>query len=103
LLAANYPLNEDDMNTSFLPIALEPFRDKLFGLTIEPLRLHQIRRERRSDSRYASLEQCQFEVSKALQIYQRANIPFVDTSSASIEEIATTILHRTGLQRRRQG
>ena len=103
LLAANYPLTEDDMSTSYLPIALEPFRSKLFGLTIDPMRLHQIRQERRSESRYASFPQCQFEVRKAEQIYQRENIPFLDTSSASIEEIATTILHKTGLQRRRHG
>ena len=103
LLAANYPLDEDDMHTTILPVALEPYRKKLFGLTIDPLRLHQIRQERRSESRYASFEQCQYEVSKAQQIYVKSNIPFVDTSSASIEEIATTILHKTGLQRRRQG
>ena len=103
LLAANYPLNEDDMDTSYLPVALEPYRNKLFGLSIDPMRLHQIRQERRSDSRYASLQQCQFEVDKVLQIYRREKIPFVDTSSASIEEIATTILHKTGLQRRRHG
>jgi len=103
LLAANYPLDEDDMQTSYLPVTLEPFRDKLFGLSIDPLRLHQIRQERRSESRYASFQQCQFEVQKAEQIFRRENIPYVDTSSASIEEIATTILHRTGLKRRRHG
>jgi regulator of PEP synthase PpsR (kinase-PPPase family) len=103
LLAANYPLTEDDMNISYLPVTLEPYRNKLFGLSIDPVRLHQIRQERRSESRYASLQQCRFEVEKAEQIYQRENISFVDTSSVSIEEIATTILHKTGLQRRRHG
>jgi len=103
LLAANYPLTDDDMNNSYLPVALEPYRNKLFGLSIEPMRLHQIRQERRSESRYASFNQCQFEVEKVEQIYRRENIPFIDTSSASIEEIATTILHRTGLKRRRHG
>jgi len=103
LLAANYPLDEDDMNTSFLPVAVEPYRSKLFGLSIDPTRLHQIRQERRSDSRYASIQQCRFEVEKAEQIFRRENIPFIDTSSASIEEIATTILHQTGLKRRRLG
>jgi hypothetical protein len=84
-------------------VALDPYRNKLFGLTIDPVRLQQIRQERRSDSRYASAQQCQFEVKKVEQIYRRENIPFIDTSSASIEEIATTILHKTGLQRRRHG
>ena len=103
LLAANYPLTEDDLSTSYLPVTLEPYRNKLFGLSIDPMRLQQIRQERRSDSRYASLQQCQFEVAKVEQIYRRENIPFIDTSSVSIEEIATTILHKTGLQRRRHG
>ncbi|MGD8594037.1 MAG: pyruvate, water dikinase regulatory protein [Gammaproteobacteria bacterium] len=103
LLAANFPLTEDDLSTSYLPVALDPYRNKLFGLTIDPVRLQQIRQERRSDSRYASAQQCQFEVKKVEQIYRRENIPFIDTSSASIEEIATTILHKTGLQRRRHG
>lgn len=103
LLAANYPLNEDDMDTTYLPVALEPYRKKLFGLSIDPTRLHQIRQERRSDSRYASLPQCQFEVEKAEKIFRRENIPFINTSSASIEEIATTILHQAGLTRRRHG
>jgi hypothetical protein len=91
------------MDTSYLPVALEPFRKKLFGLSIDPMRLHQIRQERRSDSRYASLSQCQFEVEKAEKIFRRESIPFINTSSASIEEIATTILHQAGLTRRRHG
>jgi len=103
LFAANYPITEDDMNSSFLPVSLEPFRNKLFGLSIDPMRLHQIRQERRSNSRYASLQQCEYEVSKVNEIYRRENIPFIDTSSASIEEIATTVLHKTGLTRYRRG
>jgi regulator of PEP synthase PpsR (kinase-PPPase family) len=103
LFSANYPITEDDMSSSYLPVTLEPFREKLFGLSIDPMRLHQIRQERRSHSRYASLEQCEFEVQKVNEIYRREKIPFIDTSSASIEEIATTIIHKTGLNRYRQG
>lgn len=103
ILAANYPLTEDDMNSSYLPDALEPYRNKLFGLTIDAVRLSQIRQERRSESRYSSSQQCEFEVRGVENIYRREKIPFIDTSSASIEEIATTIIHKTGLQRRRLG
>ena len=100
LTTANYPLTEEDLTVTRLPDILEPYRDKLFGLTINPQRLHQIRNERMSASRYASLEQCTFEVSCVENIYQREHIPFLNTSSMSIEEIATTILHRAGLERR---
>jgi regulator of PEP synthase PpsR (kinase-PPPase family) len=103
LYAANYPITEDDMNSAFLPVVLEPYRKKLFGLSIDPMRLQQIRQERRSNSRYASLPQCEFEVKKVNEIFRREHIPFIDTSSASIEEIATFILHKTGLARRRHG
>ncbi len=57
--AANYPLADEDLDSGELPSVLAPHRDKLFGLTIRPDRLQQIRRERRPDSRYASLQQVQ--------------------------------------------
>ena len=100
ITTANYPLTEEDLTVTRLPEILVPYRDKLFGLTIDPQRLHQIRNERLSASRYASLEQCTFEVSSVENIYQRERIPFLNTSSMSIEEIATSILHRAGLERR---
>ncbi|ACL74006.1 conserved hypothetical protein [Thioalkalivibrio sulfidiphilus HL-EbGr7] len=56
--AANYPLTEDDFETGDLPGLLVPYRNKLFGLTVDPERLQQIRSERRPNSRYASAEQC---------------------------------------------
>ena len=52
-LAANYPLTEDDLEGKQLPAVVEPAK-QLFGLTIEPARLQQIRKERRPGSRYAS-------------------------------------------------
>ncbi len=100
ILAANYPLTESDLDTSSLPKTLVPYRDKLFGLTIDPGRLKQIRTERLPNSAYASAEKCRFEVQAAKAIYQREHIPFLDTSAVSIEEIATTILQQAGLQRR---
>lgn len=100
LLAANYPLTEDDFADQQLPKVLQPYRDKLFGLTIDPGRLKQIRTERRPDSKYAELRQCQREVQSSEAMYRRERIPYVDTSSMSIEEIGSTILHRTGRERR---
>lgn len=96
--AANYPLVEEDFDTKDLPLALKPLRNKLFGLTISPQRLHQIRVERSPDSRYASLENCRKEIRQAENLMKQFNIPQLDTTSMSVEEIATTIVHQTGLR-----
>jgi regulator of PEP synthase PpsR (kinase-PPPase family) len=96
---ANFPLTPDDFVERRLPDSILPFRDKLFGLTIHPDRLREIREERRPGSRYASLENCRFEVREAESMMESERIPVVDTTTKSIEEIATTILHRTGLRR----
>jgi regulator of PEP synthase PpsR (kinase-PPPase family) len=96
--AANYPLVEEDFDANELPAALKPLRDKLYGLTISPERLHQIRAERSPDSRYASVENCRKEVRQAENLMGQFNIPLLDTTSMSVEEIATTIVHLTGLR-----
>ncbi|MBR9805208.1 pyruvate, phosphate dikinase/phosphoenolpyruvate synthase regulator, partial [bacterium] len=59
IFPANYPLTDDDLDSDALPAALKAHKDKLFGLTIHPERLTAIRHERRANSRYASLRQCQ--------------------------------------------
>lgn len=100
VFAANYPLSEDELETGNLPKAIEPFRSKLYGLTISPDRLQQIRRERRPVGRYSSAEQVRFELRGAEGLFRRYQIPFVDTTSFSIEEIASTILSGTGIERR---
>jgi len=103
ILAANYPLTDDDFGKPGLPTPLRPFRAKLYGLTIRPERLREIRQERRPDSRYASLAQCESEVRAAAALMRAENIEMIDTSTMSVEEIVTTILHRTKLQRRLYG
>ncbi len=92
---ANYPLIPDDFERRELPPALAPFRKKLFGLTIAPERLSEIRHERRPQSRYASLENCRMEVGEAEAMMRRAGIRWLSTTTKSIEEIATTILQDT--------
>jgi regulator of PEP synthase PpsR (kinase-PPPase family) len=98
--AANYPLVDDDLESRRLPEVVAPFREKLFGLTIEPERLHQIREERRPDSRYASVAQCTYELRAAEQQFERFGIPYLDTTDCSIEEIASRVLERKKLSRR---
>ncbi|MEI8325262.1 MAG: pyruvate, water dikinase regulatory protein [Betaproteobacteria bacterium] len=95
LKVANYPLIPDDFERRELPPALNPFRKKLFGLTIAPERLSEIRHERRPQSRYASLENCRMEVGEAEAMMRRAGIRWLSTTTKSIEEIATTILQET--------
>jgi [pyruvate, water dikinase]-phosphate phosphotransferase / [pyruvate, water dikinase] kinase len=99
ILAGNFPLTPDDFVDKRLPGSLRNHRDKLFGLTIDPQRLQQIREARRPGSKYASLANCQYEVREAQLLMQNEGVNTVDTSAKSIEEIATTIMHRTGLQR----
>ncbi len=100
IFAANFPLTEDELESSGLPGALRAHQRKLFGLTIKPDRLQQIRNERRPDSRYASPQQVQFEVRAAEALFDRSGVPYLDTTECSIEEISSRILDRTGLERR---
>ena len=92
LKAANYPLIPEDFERRQLPPALVPFRSKIFGLTISPDRLAEIRAERRPNSKYASIENCRAEVAEAEAMMRRAGIRWLSTTTKSIEEIATTIL-----------
>ena len=98
--AANFPLTEDELESGSLPPTLRPYQRKLFGLTIKPERLQQIRNERRPDSRYSSPQQVQYEMRAAEALFARLGIPFLETTECSIEEISSRILDRTGLERR---
>lgn len=91
LKASNYPLIPDDFERRQLPPALVPFKSKLFGLTIQPQRLSEIRQERRAHSRYASIENCRYEINEAEGMMRRAGIRTLSTTTKSIEEIATLI------------
>ena len=98
--AANYPLDEEQLESAQLPKALVPYASKLYGLTIEADRLQQIRNERRPNSRYASPQQINFELRAAEAIYKKHGISFVNTTQCSIEEIASIILNEKSLTRR---
>ena len=100
VFAANYPFTEDDFDSKQLPASVRGHTRKLFGLTIGPMRLQQIRNERRPGSRYASIAQCEFEVRSAENLFHRHGIPSIDTTECSIEEIASRIIDRMGIERR---
>jgi regulator of PEP synthase PpsR (kinase-PPPase family) len=100
MYAANYPLTEEDLVTLELPKCLLKYKNKLFGLLIDAQRLTQIRQERKPNSRYASLDQCTKEIQQAEKIYHREKIPYLSTTTRSIEEIATEILTLSGTKKR---
>ncbi len=97
--AANYPLTEEDLERFDLPERLKPYRDRLFGLTIDAQRLAQIREQRRASSRYATLKQCRWELEQAERLMRHESIPTLNTTHTSIEEIASKIFERFGIER----
>ena len=97
--AANYPLTDQDLESDRLPARLRPYRRKIFGLTIDPERLQQIRQERRPNSTYAKLETCISEVAAAERMFQAERIPTLSTTHTSIEEISSKVMSTLGLQR----
>ena len=99
LKAANYPLIPEDFERRQLPPTLVPHKKKIFGLTIAPERLSEIRSERRPGSRYASIENCRMEISEAEAMMRRSGIRWLSTTTKSIEEIATTILQEVRPER----
>ena len=100
IFAANYPLTEDDLETGRLPEVLVEHKAKLYGLTIRPDRLQQIRHERRPDSDYSSARQVAYEVRLAEALFTRYGVPFLDTPDCSIEELGSRIMHKTKIERR---
>ncbi|EWT02696.1 PEP synthetase regulatory protein [Intrasporangium oryzae NRRL B-24470] len=89
---ANYPLVEEDFDSSELPRPVRPYAAKCFGLLSTAARLSQVRGERRPGSRYASLAQCSYELRRAEAMYRSHGIPVVNSSAMSVEEIAAVIM-----------
>jgi regulator of PEP synthase PpsR (kinase-PPPase family) len=75
-----------------MPACLPAYKHKLFGLSILPERLSEIRNERRPGSKYASLENCRYEVNEAEALMRKEGIRWLSSTAKSIEEISTTIL-----------
>lgn len=98
--AANYPLTPDDLESTDLPRMVKPYKNKLFGLTIEANRLHDIRQERRPDSTYSALQTCRNEIAEAQAMFRRHQIPFTNTTHKSVEELAVSIMQECKLKRK---
>ena len=98
--AANYPLTPDDLDKPDLPPMVKQYRNKIYGLTIKPERLADIREERRPNSNYASISTCKQEVADAQAMFRRFDIPHTNTTHKSVEELAACIIQACGLKRR---
>jgi len=97
--AANYPLIPEDFARGELPAALRAHKPKLYGLTIAPERLQEIRRERRPGSQYADPVNCRYEIEQAETLMKREGIRWINSTAKSIEEIAATILRELRIDR----
>ena len=91
-LVENYPLVDEDFASAELPRPVQALRERCFGLTTTPARLSQVRHERRPNSRYASLEQCSYELRQAEAMYRNHRLPVINSSTKSVEEMSTVIL-----------
>ncbi|MGX1701213.1 pyruvate, water dikinase regulatory protein [Microbacterium sp. NPDC055357] len=98
LLVANYPITDDDYPTEGLPRTVAPYAERCFGLTTTPLRLSQVRHERRPGSHYASLEQCTLELRRAEDLYRRNRVPFLNSATKSVEEMSAVIMQTMRLR-----
>ncbi|XKF89389.1 pyruvate, phosphate dikinase/phosphoenolpyruvate synthase regulator [Microbacterium lacus] len=98
LLVANYPLTDDDFPTDGLPGSVNRHAAKCFGLTTNPLRLSQVRHERRPNSVYSSLAQCTLELRRAEDLYRRNRVPFLNSSTKSVEEMSAVIMQSMRLR-----
>ena len=100
--AANYPITEDDFAAVGLPRVLKEHKKKLFGLTIDAQRLHEIRTGRMAASKYASPRQCRYEIEEVESLYRQERIPFLNSTKLSVEEISTKVMAEMQLVRHRQ-
>jgi len=98
LLVANYPLTDDDFPSDGLPRTVARYGPKCFGLTTTPLRLSQVRHERRPNSTYSSLAQCTLELRRAEDLYRRNRVPFLNSSTKSVEEMSAVIMQSMRLR-----
>ncbi|MBK1702139.1 pyruvate, water dikinase regulatory protein [Thiococcus pfennigii] len=92
LCSANYPITEEDFERGDVPREVWDCRHKLFALMIDPQRLQLIREERRPGSAYASLARCEEDIKRAHGMFRRLNVPVLNTTTQSIEEISSHIV-----------
>jgi len=60
----------------------------------DPYRLLQIRQERYQGASYSDASTCQREIAQAESLFRQNDIPFLNTTRMSVEEIGAMIVHR---------
>lgn len=101
LFVANYPLVDEDLESSDLPDPVREHVERCFGLVTNVDRLSRVRGERRPGSRYSSPEQCRWELRRAQQLFDAHRVPTIDSSARSVEEISTVIIQQLARARGR--
>jgi hypothetical protein len=94
LKTANYPLVPEDFDRKRLPKELLEHKSKIFGLSIDPTRLSHIREARFPNSKYATLDNCRYEVRAAEMLMEKEGIVWLSSTNRSIEEISSTIVQK---------
>lgn len=89
--AANYPITEEDFENGDLPEEVLAHKHKIYALTIDPERLAAIRELRRPNSEYATMRRCYKEVQMAEDMFHRYGLRVLDSTTQSIEELASLI------------
>src|SRR4029450_11752468 len=79
IFVANYPLVDEDFESAELPRPGKNLPDPCFAPTPPPARLSHARHERRPNSRYASAEQCAYELRQAESMYRAHRIPMINS------------------------
>jgi hypothetical protein len=102
LFVANYPLLDEDLESTDLPRPIAELGERCFGLLATPARLSEVRQQRRPNSRYASLEQCTRELRRADALYRANGIPVINSTTRSVEEMSTQILQALGTRPSRE-
>ncbi len=102
LFVANYPLLDEDLESTDLPRPIANLGERCFGLLATPARLSEVRQQRRPNSRYASLEQCTRELRRADALYRANGIPVINSTTRSVEEMSTQILQTLGTRPSRE-
>lgn len=92
LKVANYPFTADDLPQFSLIKDHIVNRHKLIGLSISEERLFSIRKERRAEGGYSNKANIYQELTALHNLFQQEKIPFIDTTTRSVEEIAASIV-----------
>ncbi|MCW5773870.1 MAG: kinase/pyrophosphorylase [Rhodospirillaceae bacterium] len=92
------------------PALLDPKRALIVGLTEDPARLVEIRKNRlrqqegdRATSDYIDFEKVREEVAQARRLFARQGWPVIDVTRRSIEETAAAVLQLLSQRERRPG